>query len=179
MFATRFQPLKSVVANPLTKSLVLRNAAAASVGARAISATPKNEFYETEQLKTQRPKRPLSPHILIYQQQITWSLSGAHRVMGGVMGATTYAGVLAYLTLPYVGYSFDSASIVALVAPLPVAAKLAAKVTLATPFVYHCVNGVRHLLWDAGFFLTMKGIYQSAYAMLATTAVGVAYLVSQ
>lgn len=52
---------------------------------------------------------------------------------------------------------------------------VAAKVVLAFPFAYHICNGVRHLCWDLGMFLTLKEVYGTGYVMLvcaAATAVG-------
>lgn len=35
----------------------------------------------------QRKNRPLSPHLTIYQPQITWYMSGFHRFTGGAVAA--------------------------------------------------------------------------------------------
>lgn len=57
-----------------------------------------------------------------------------------------YLGALAYLAAPALGYQFDTAAIISSVAAAPVAAKVLAKTTIAAPFVYHCLNGIRHLV---------------------------------
>jgi succinate dehydrogenase (ubiquinone) cytochrome b560 subunit len=44
------------------------------------------------------------------------------------------------------GYNFDTSAIVASVASLPVIAKVGIKTTVAFPFVFHCLNGIRHLV---------------------------------
>jgi succinate dehydrogenase/fumarate reductase cytochrome b subunit len=42
-----------------------------------------------EYLKKQKSmNRPLSPHLNIYKPQLTWMLSGAHRVSGSIMGGS-------------------------------------------------------------------------------------------
>lgn len=41
------------------------------------------------------------------------------------------------------------------------------KFLLAFPLMYHFWNGFRHLLWDAGKFLTIKEVYITGYIMLA------------
>ena len=41
---------------------------------------------ESELLRQQRKLRPVSPHLTIYQPQITWYLSGAHRITGVAVG---------------------------------------------------------------------------------------------
>lgn len=57
-----------------------------------------------------------------------------------------YLGAMAYVALPAAGVSIDTASIISSFAALPVAAKFAAKATIAAPFVFHSLNGVRHLV---------------------------------
>lgn len=47
----------------------------------------------------------------------------------------------------------------------------ALKFTLAFPFAFHSVNGVRHLFWDLGKFLTIKEVYTTGYAMLLVSTV--------
>jgi succinate dehydrogenase (ubiquinone) cytochrome b560 subunit len=41
---------------------------------------------ESELLRQQRKVRPVSPHLTIYQPQITWYLSGLHRITGAAVG---------------------------------------------------------------------------------------------
>jgi len=36
---------------------------------------------------------------------------------------------------------------------------------------YHLCNGVRHLLWDAGYGLDLRSVYAGGWAVLAATAV--------
>lgn len=47
----------------------------------------------------------------------------------------------------------------------------ALKFTLAFPFAFHTVNGVRHLFWDLGRFLTIKEVYTTGYAMLLASTI--------
>lgn len=46
-----------------------------------------------------------------------------------------------------------------------------AKLGLSVPFAFHFSNGIRHLLWDLGKFLTLKEVYMTGYGVLASTAV--------
>jgi len=55
-----FSPLSTMVSQPL----------------------PSNATYESHDEKNMRLKRPLSPHLSIYQPQLTWVLSGTHRTTG-------------------------------------------------------------------------------------------------
>ncbi|KAL0579841.1 cytochrome b subunit of succinate dehydrogenase, Sdh3p [Marasmius crinis-equi] len=126
-----------------------------------------------EILNQQRLKRPSSPHFTIYQPQLTWIGSIFNRVTGGALSALLYGFSLAYLVAPG---TFDSASIIGFVSGLPEGLKYAGKALLALPFTFHAFNGVRHLLWDTGKFMTVKGAYSTGYAVLGATAAGTAYL---
>ena len=41
-----------------------------------------------------------------------------------------------------------------------------AKFLLAFPFVYHTLNGVRHLAWDMGHGFSLRALYKSGYGVL-------------
>lgn len=66
-----------------------------------------------------------------------------------------YLGALTYLAAPAFGATIDTASIIASAAAAPVALKVIAKATIATPFVFHSLNGIRHLVryYNAILFL--------------------------
>ncbi|KAF9520570.1 hypothetical protein BS47DRAFT_1481326 [Hydnum rufescens UP504] len=73
-----------------------------------------------EILDRQRLRRPSSPHFTIYQPQLTWIGSIAHRISGvGLSVAGLYAFLLAYLGAPVVGIPLDSAHIVEFVQGVP------------------------------------------------------------
>ncbi|KAI5114999.1 hypothetical protein M0805_001807, partial [Coniferiporia weirii] len=82
-----------------------------------------------------------------------------------------YGFTLSYVLFPLAGAPFSSTDIVELVAALPEGVKYAGKAILAAPFAYHSWNGLRHLAWDGGKLLTLKGAYMSGYAVLGATAV--------
>jgi hypothetical protein len=43
---------------------------------------------ESNMLRLQRKNRPSSPHLTIYQPQLTWFMSSAHRITGCAMGGS-------------------------------------------------------------------------------------------
>jgi succinate dehydrogenase (ubiquinone) cytochrome b560 subunit len=51
----------------------------------------------------------------------------------------------------------------------PAILKVLAKFTVAFPFTYHAFNGVRHLVWDTGRALTLKGVYTTGYLVLGAS----------
>ncbi|KAG9316085.1 cytochrome b subunit of succinate dehydrogenase, Sdh3p [Chiua virens] len=125
-------------------------------------------------LNEQRLKRPSSPHFTIYQPQLTWLGSIVHRVAGAGLSVLLYGFSLAYLIAPG---TFDSAHVIEFVAGVPDYLKTTAKVVLAAPFAFHGFNGVRHLVWDTGKFMNVKGAYSTGYAVLGATALSTVYLV--
>ncbi|THH01691.1 hypothetical protein EW026_g1052 [Hermanssonia centrifuga] len=125
-------------------------------------------------LNEQRLKRPSSPHFTIYQPQLTWIGSIANRVTGVGISALLYGYAIAYLAAPE---TFASVNVIEFIAGLPDAVKYAGKAILAAPFAFHSLNGLRHLGWDMGKFITLKGAYTSGYAVLGATAVSTVALV--
>ncbi|KAG5669616.1 hypothetical protein PVAND_017501 [Polypedilum vanderplanki] len=122
---------------------------------------PQNERYDE---RGARFKRPISPHLSIYQPQITSVLSISHRMTGVALsayiigaGITGLMGGDSSIISTIEGWQLGAASLTAL------------KFSIAFPFVYHYFNGIRHLLWDVGFFLNVKEIYVTGYAVLFAT----------
>ncbi|KAI5886141.1 cytochrome b560 subunit of succinate dehydrogenase [Schizophyllum commune H4-8] len=161
----------------------LRRSAFAQTGRAAARNVASKRFVQIQSMKPsategilneQRLRRPNSPHMTIYQPQLTWYSSIANRITGVGLSVLLYGFSLGYLFLPG---TFDSAHVVDFVAGLPDAVKYAGKTILALPFAYHGWNGVRHLGWDMGKFLTLKNSYRAGYAVLAATGVSTIALV--
>jgi len=109
-------------------------------------------------LTAQRRNRPISPHLSIYKPQIPWILSALNRITGGLLSGGFYVFGAAYLVAPLIGWHLESAAMAAAFATWPIALQLLTKMTLAMPFTYHCINGVRHLVWDTGSQFTNKQV---------------------
>ncbi|KAG0365258.1 MAG: hypothetical protein J3R72DRAFT_461164 [Linnemannia gamsii] len=176
MFAPRIAtPLRNVVrvqASAMAKTAFAKTRVMAPVGIRVLSTSQSNQKEVTvAPLIEQRKNRPLSPHLTIYQPQLTWYMSMFHRVTGGAVAVGFYAGAIGYAAAPLLGLGFDAAAITSLIATAPVAAKVAAKFIVASPFTFHCFNGIRHLVWDTTRCMTIKGVYQTGYVVLALSAV--------
>jgi len=132
---------------------------------------------EQDILNSQRLKRPSSPHFTIYQPQLSWIGSIANRVTGVGLSVLLYGFSISYIVAPAFGVPFDSADIISLVQSLPEWAKVTGKVILAAPFTYHGINGFRHLSWDMGKLLTVRGAWRSGYTVIAASAVATVALV--
>ncbi|KAJ1960571.1 hypothetical protein H4R35_007533, partial [Dimargaris xerosporica] len=50
-------------------------------------ATADNPVSQSEIAKRAREHRPISPHLSIYQPQLTWYLSSATRITGAALAA--------------------------------------------------------------------------------------------
>lgn len=110
-------------------------------------------------------KRPLSPHLQIYRPQITSVMSILHRLTGillafgalqlalwilaAAQGPETFAAIQAF-NGSWLGrgllYGWTAA------------------------LFYHLANGVRHLLWDAGFGFAPTQVAASGWVTLAVAA---------
>ena len=90
--------------------------------------------------------RPTSPHWRIYRWQIGSSLSILHRLTGITLALGLLA--LCYWLVSLAGGEKSYAAAARVFAsPLG----LLVLVSLTFAFFYHLLNGVRHLLWDAGY----------------------------
>ncbi|KAN0066198.1 cytochrome b subunit of succinate dehydrogenase, Sdh3p [Thecaphora frezii] len=146
----------------------------------AVTTSKMTQGENLELLNSHRASRPISPHMTIYQPQLTWYASIANRMTGAGLSALMYGYAIAYVAAPHLGLAeaLSSASVVELVSHLPFWLKLAVKAPLAAAFSFHNLNGLRHLAWDYGYFLNLKGVYASGYAVLAATAVSTIALCS-
>jgi succinate dehydrogenase / fumarate reductase cytochrome b subunit len=89
--------------------------------------------------------RPLSPHLGVYKLLYTMVLSILHRITGV---ATTF-GFLAFTWwLMALATGPESYARAMRLLSGPIAKLLLVGFTFS--FVYHCCNGIRHLLWDTG-----------------------------
>ena len=110
--------------------------------------------------------RPLSPHIQVYQPQITSVLSITHRITGVALSVGTLllvwwliaaaSGPEAYARVQgFAGSWFGYLLLFA----------------WSISLFYHLCNGIRHLFWDAGYGFELPTAYASGWAVIAATAV--------
>ncbi|KAJ4493053.1 SDHC, cytochrome b subunit of succinate dehydrogenase [Lentinula edodes] len=163
-------------ARPSMQNNVMKNALRSSILKRSILTQSLKPKDGTTILNKQRLQRPSSPHFTIYEPQLTWVGSIFNRITGVGLGFLLYGFSLAYLVAPG---TFDSAHVIEFVHGLPDSVKYTGKFILALPFSFHSWNGIRHLLWDSGKFLTVKGAYSTGYAVLGATAISTLVLMFQ
>jgi succinate dehydrogenase / fumarate reductase cytochrome b subunit len=109
-------------------------------------------------------KRPLSPHLQVYRLQLTSVLSISHRATGILLAVGALALALWLLAAASGAPAFDRAQAVAgsWIGRLLLAA-------LLFSLYFHLCNGIRHLVWDAGYGFDLRVAYRSGYAVLAAS----------
>jgi len=115
---------------------------------------------------TAKDRRPLSPHLQIYKPQLTSSLSIFHRIAGVVL---SFGLIIFVAWLAALAGGPESYSSFTLCAQSNFGQVILFGLTLA--FFFHLCCGIRHLFWDAGLFLDLKGAYKTGYFALAATIV--------
>jgi succinate dehydrogenase / fumarate reductase, cytochrome b subunit len=109
--------------------------------------------------------RPLSPHLQVYNPQLTSVLSITHRLTGVFLSF----GALVLVLLVY-GLAFDDYAFGFVVWALQTTAGAVLLVAWVFAFYYHLSNGIRHLFWDMGRGFELKNAYASGYAVVVAAA---------
>lgn len=132
----------------------------------------RRSIYESPLRIAQQARRPLSPHLTIYQPQLTWLMSIGHRMTGAFTAALLYSTAMYY----GVAQPADFAGQLALgVQQLPLALVSLGKFAIALPFYYHSLNGIRHLIWDVGLALSLRGVYAGGWLVNSASLTAALY----
>ena len=107
-------------------------------------------------------ERPLSPHLQVYRLPLTAIASITHRITGVGLGLGTILltrWLVAAASGPeaYAHFQWFAGSIVGLIVLFGF--------TLA--LMFHLLNGLRHLFWDAGWGFDIKVSHQASVAVVA------------
>jgi succinate dehydrogenase / fumarate reductase cytochrome b subunit len=111
-------------------------------------------------------ERPLSPHLQVYRWQITMTMSILHRTTGVILTVGAFAFAWWLLALAAGGDAYDTAA-ACLASPLGMFALFGFTLSL----VYHLLNGIRHLAWDAGLGFEIPEFYTSGWTVAVLTVV--------
>ena len=105
--------------------------------------------------------RPLSPHLDIYQYQITWTVSIMHRITGVAM---TLGLILIVAWLVAAAFSPELFSLIdgvlrSWIGMIIIFGSLWA-------FWFHFLNGIRHLFWDLGYGFYLSTVWRSGWVVV-------------
>ena len=114
-------------------------------------------------MKDNQP-RPLSPHLQVYRLPLTAVLSILHRMTGIVLtlGFVILVAAFGSLAVDAVWYE----AIADLFRNWPGCVLL---IAWTAALYLHLSNGVRHLIWDAGWGFELKTVDASSFAAIAAT----------
>ncbi len=114
--------------------------------------------------------RPRSPHLQIYRPQWSSVLSITHR-LSGVLLVLLLAAWLWWLKA-LAGGPESHAGFMALAGNGPFRVLWG---VLAWALFFHLFNGIRHLLWDAGWLLELPAARRSGYLVAAAATLAAAW----
>lgn len=115
--------------------------------------------------------RPVSPHLQIYKPQLTSFLSIVHRMTGVVAFVGSLLVMLWLVSLAWDASLYTFLQRIVLSIPVQI---LLFFWTLA--IVYHLLNGIRHLMWDAGKGFELSEIYRSGRLVVAMSLLVTAFI---
>ena len=115
--------------------------------------------------------RPLSPHLQIYKPQITSILSISHRFTGIILYLSTFLITFYLLTLALATSTLAISDIfqeiykfIMIFSYSKFGNLILFLITLS--FIYHFLNGIRHLIWDFGFGFKIINVYFTGFLII-------------
>jgi succinate dehydrogenase / fumarate reductase cytochrome b subunit len=111
-------------------------------------------------------KRPLSPHLQIYQPQLTSLMSILHRLSGVFLSLGTVVLACWLIAAASGAESYQQAQDL-------LGSFLGLLLLFGWSFAlfYHLCNGIRHLFWDIGLGMDIKMVYLSGKLVLLASFV--------
>ena len=108
--------------------------------------------------------RPLSPHLDVYRLPLSALLSVVHRGTGGFLTIGTIALVWWLMALAGGEESFNSAQQF-------MGSFIGRLILLGWTFAlfFHLSNGIRHLIWDAGYCFEKEAVEKTSYIVLGVS----------
>ncbi|KAK0383751.1 hypothetical protein NLU13_9662 [Sarocladium strictum] len=148
-----------------------------SSSARQVATTKVGQEEGHQILVNQRLNRPVSPHLGIYKLSQSWfSASAWTRITGCFLSGGAYLYFTGYLAAPLLGWHLESASLASAFAAMPWVVNGGVKFLLSFPFVFHFINGIKHLVYDAGIGFKKASIVAGEKLLWASSVLGSLYL---
>lgn len=117
-------------------------------------------------VSSNKPVRPLSPHLQVYRWQITMVMSILHRATGVALAIGAFG--LAWWLVAVAAGGDAYMQVSALLSSMPGKLVLAA---FSACLVYHLLNGIRHLLWDIGYGYQIPKVYATGWTVAVLAVV--------
>jgi succinate dehydrogenase / fumarate reductase cytochrome b subunit len=111
-------------------------------------------------------ERPLSPHLQIYRPQLTSVLSISHRLTGVALAGGTLFLVWWLVAAATSADAFATAQWF-----FGSWLGLLLLFGWSFAFFFHLCNGIRHLVWDAGYGFDLRSTYVSGWTVIAASGV--------
>ncbi len=108
--------------------------------------------------------RPLSPHLQVYRPQLTSMLSILHRMTGVALSVGTLLLVYWLAAAASGPEAFETAQ--------SVVGSFFGIILLfgwSWALFYHLCNGIRHLVWDAGYGFELPELYRSGWIVVGAS----------
>jgi succinate dehydrogenase / fumarate reductase cytochrome b subunit len=131
---------------------------------RASTVLPPFQANERPSMASQN--RPLSPHLQVYKPQISSVLSILHRLAG--IGLGLGAVLLAWWLIAAASGPEAFAAVQAFLGSILGRLLLFG---FSVALFYHLSNGIRHLVWDAGYGFELPVMAKSGWAVVVATGV--------
>ncbi|MEM1081972.1 MAG: succinate dehydrogenase, cytochrome b556 subunit [Pseudomonadota bacterium] len=109
----------------------------------------------------QSQSRPLSPHLQIYRPQWTSVLSIMHRFSGLLLSAG-----MVLLTVWLVALASGPELFTTVAAGMAHPVMVLVWMVWTMALFYHLLNGIRHLIWDAGMMMDIPSARRSAWVVV-------------
>ncbi|CAL9736799.1 succinate dehydrogenase [ubiquinone] cytochrome b subunit, mitochondrial [Monosporozyma servazzii] len=137
---------------------------------------------ESTKLISQRKQRPLSPHLTIYQPQLTWYMSSLHRLSLIVLALGFYLVTMLFGASSLFNFNLSSDKLINWyhdkVSRMNKWVSLSIKASAAYLFALQYGGAIRHLIWDTAKELSLKGVYRTGYALIGFTVVAGSWLLT-
>ena len=101
-------------------------------------------------------KRPLSPHLSIYKLPMGAVMSILHRISGAGMFISFSLLSWYFITKTFFGCECEKLAY----------ASYILSILFSLGLFYHLSTGIRHLVWDAGYFLSKEAVFKSNFVCL-------------
>jgi succinate dehydrogenase / fumarate reductase cytochrome b subunit len=120
-----------------------------------------NAMASSDALPGPRRLRPLSPHLSVYRLTMTMAMSFAHRMSGVAL----YAGVL-LLAWFLIAASTDAATFAVFSEFIQSIIGRLVLFGFTWALFHHLLGGIRHIIWDSGYWLDAPLRDQMAWVTL-------------